>query len=184
MSKKKDKEKDDQQPNVAAADQAETTKKSEEAVETVDELTQLKQEIESKEDELLRARAEMSNMHKRFAGERQTLQKYRSQDLATKILPSLDNLERALQSEVTDEAGESLKKGILMVQESLLHALQEEGVELIEAENADFDPNLHHAVQTVAASDEQPTDTVVQVLQKGYKLHDRVLRPSMVVVAQ
>lgn len=179
MSKKKDKEKAEKQ-KTEAVDEAEV-KNSEE---TVDELTQLKQEIESKEDELLRARAEMSNMHKRFASERQTLQKYRSQDLATKILPSLDNLERALQSEVSDEAGESLKKGILMVQESLLHALQEEGVELIEAENAAFDPNLHHAVQTVEASDEYPADTVVQVLQKGYKLQDRVLRPSMVVVAQ
>jgi molecular chaperone GrpE len=182
LSKKKDKEKDEKQ-ETQAAHEAEVAN-SEEVVETVDELTQLKQEIESKEDELLRARAEMSNMHKRFASERQTLQKYRSQDLATKILPSLDNLERALQSEVADEAGESLKKGILMVQESLLHALQEEGVELIEAENAAFDPNLHHAVQTVDASDEHPADTVVQVLQKGYKLQDRVLRPSMVVVAQ
>lgn len=153
----------------------------EETVEEVDELTQLKQEIENKDDELLRARAEMANMHKRFASERQSLQKYRSQDLGTKILPSLDNLERAL---ALPEISESVAKGLEMIQESLLNAFKEEGIEEIPAENQPFDPNLHQAVQTVEKSEEQESDTVVQVLQKGYKLQDRILRPSMVIVAQ
>ena len=67
-----------------------------------------------------------------------------------------------------------------MVRESLIQALQEEGVEEVEVES--FDPNLHMAVQTVPADDENPADTIAQVLQKGYKLHERLLRPAMVVV--
>jgi molecular chaperone GrpE len=154
---------------------------TEEVPEEVDELTQLKQELTNKEDELLRARAEMANMHKRFATERQALQKYRSQDLASKILPSLDNIERAL---ALPELSEAVAKGLQMIQESLINALKEEGIEEIPAENATFDPNLHQAVQTVEKTDDQASDTIVQVLQKGYKLQDRVLRPSMVIVTQ
>lgn len=150
----------------------------------VSELEQLKVEREEFEDKFLRARAEIANITNRNRSERELLQKYRSQDLATKVLPSLDNLERALATEVTDDTGASLKKGVEMVLESIRQALKEEGVEEIPAEGAAFDPNFHQAVQTVAADDEHPADTIVTVLQKGYKLHDRVLRASMVVVAQ
>ena len=86
--------------------------------------------------------------------------------------------------EVSDEQCESLKKGISMVLESITVALKEEGIEEIPAMGETFDPNLHQAVQTVPASEETPADTIVEVLQKGYKLQDRVLRPSMVIVAQ
>ncbi|MGT2757063.1 nucleotide exchange factor GrpE [Streptococcus ovuberis] len=129
------------------------------------------------ENKYLRAHAEMQNIQRRASEERQTLQRYRSQDLAKKILPSLDNLERALAVEgLTDD----VKKGIEMVQDSLLQALKEEGVE--EVETTTFDPNLHMAVQTLPADDDNPADTIAQVFQKGYKLHERLLRPAMVVV--
>ena len=105
------------------------------------------------------------------------MQRYRSQDLAKKILPSLDNLERALQVEGLTE---DVKKGIEMVRDSLIQALKEEGVEEVAIES--FDPNLHMAVQTVPADEDNPADTIAQVLQKGYKLHERLLRPAMVVV--
>lgn len=150
----------------------------------VDEMTQLKNELGDMEDKFLRAQAEIANMRNRFQKERSDLAKYRSQDLAKAILPALDNLERALAIEVVDEQGTNLKKGIEMVMESLNHALKEEGIEEIKALGLPFDPNLHQAVQTVPASDDQKSDEVVQVLQKGYQLHDRVLRPSMVIVAQ
>lgn len=71
-----------------------------------------------------------------------------------------------------------------MVLESLKQALKEEGIEKIPAKGEVFDPNLHQAVQTVPATEELPADTIVEVLQEGYKLHDRVLRPTMVIVAQ
>jgi len=152
--------------------------------EEVNELDELKNQLSGMEDKYLRAHAEMQNIARRAREEREVLQRYRSQDLAKKILPALDNLERALAIEVDDEAGANLKKGIEMVQESLINALKEENVLEIEAENAPFDPNLHQAVQSVPAQDGQASDTVVQVLQKGYKLNERILRPAMVVVAQ
>lgn len=148
------------------------------------ELANLKAELEEMEDKYLRARAEIANMVNRGKNEREQLQKYRSQDLAKKLLPSIDNLERALSTEVSDDQGASLKKGVEMVLESLRHALREEGIEKISAKGEAFDPNLHQAVQTVPASEDVPADTIVEVLQEGYKLHDRVLRPTMVIVAQ
>ena len=160
----------------------------EEVVETAEETTPEKSELDLAkeradefENKYLRAHAEMQNIQRRANEERQNLQRYRSQDLAKAILPSLDNLERALAVEgLTDD----VKKGLEMVQESLIHALKEEGIEEIEALNQPFDPTLHHAVQTVPAEDGQEADQVVQVYQKGYKLKDRVLRPAMVIVSQ
>ena len=153
---------------------------AEEEVEETLEKTDLElanERVEELENKYLRAHAEMQNIQRRANEERQSLQRYRSQDLAKKILPSLDNLERALQVEgLTDD----VKKGIEMVQESLIQALKEEGVEEVSVET--FDPNLHMAVQTVPADDDHPADTIAQVLQKGYKLHERLLRPAMVVV--
>ena len=142
-------------------------------------IAEAEEKIAEAEDKYLRAHAEMQNIQRRANEERQSLQRYRSQDLAKKILPSLDNLERALQVEGLTE---DVKKGIEMVRESLIQALQEEGVEEVEVES--FDPNLHMAVQTVPADDEHPADSIVQVFQKGYQLHERLLRPAMVVVAQ
>ena len=159
--------------------------KEEEVVEPVEETTSEKSELdlaneraEEFENKYLRAHAEMQNIQRRANEERQLLQRYRSQDLAKAILPSLDNLERALAVEgLTDD----VKKGLKMVQESLVHALKEEGIEEIPADG-EFDHNYHMAIQTVPADDEHPADTIAQVFQKGYKLHDRILRPAMVVV--
>ncbi|MCL2676575.1 MAG: nucleotide exchange factor GrpE [Streptococcaceae bacterium] len=149
--------------------------------EEVSELDQAKADAEEWENKFLRTSAEMQNIQRRANEERQAMIKYRSQDLAKKILPSLDNIERAL---AVPDMSEDVKKGIEMVQESLISALTDEGITEIESEKAHFDPNFHMAVQTVEADKEHPADTVVSVLQKGYKLDDRILRPAMVVVSQ
>ena len=153
---------------------------TEEVVEETPEKSELdlaNERAEDFENKYLRAHAEMQNIQRRANEERQSLQRYRSQDLAKKILPSLDNLERALQVEGLTEDN---KKGIEMVRDSLIQALKEEGVEEVSLES--FDPNLHMAVQTVPADEDNPADTIAQVLQKCYKLHERLLRPAMVVV--
>ena len=164
----------------AETNENETTEDSEileqeenENVQPVSEVEDLKAQLNEMEDKYLRASAEVSNMNNRFRNERETLQKYRSQDL-----------ERAVAIEVEGEQNENLKKGVEMTLESLRFAMQEEGIEEISAEGETFDPTLHQAVQTVPATEKHPAETVVQVLQKGYKLYDRVLRASMVVVAQ
>lgn len=152
----------------------------EETVEEVPENKELEEALAQAEDfenKYLRAHAEMQNIQRRANEERQQLQKYRSQDLAKAILPSLDNLERAL---AVEGLTEDVRKGLEMVQESLVRALKDEGIEEVEVES--FDHNLHMAVQTLPADDDHPADTIAQVLQKGYKLHERLLRPAMVVV--
>ncbi|HEL1233099.1 TPA: nucleotide exchange factor GrpE [Streptococcus equi subsp. zooepidemicus] len=150
---------------------------ADEAAEESSELDLALQRAEDFENKYLRAHAEMQNIQRRANEERQSLQRYRSQDLAKKILPSLDNLERALAVEgLTDD----VKKGLEMVQESLVQALKEEGIEEVPVEA--FDHNLHMAVQTLPADDDHSADSIAQVFQKGYKLHERLLRPAMVVV--
>lgn len=162
------------------ASETEEKEQTEAAPEETTEKTELEAALEKAEDfenKFLRAHAEMQNIQRRANEERQQLQKYRSQDLAKAILPSLDNLERAL---AVEGLSDDVKKGLEMVQESLIQALKEEGVEEVAVEN--FDHNLHMAVQTLPADDEHPADSIAEVFQKGYKLHDRLLRPAMVVV--
>lgn len=153
-------------------------------VEEVSEVDELKIKLDEMEDKFLRVSAELANIVQRNRNERELIQKYRSQDLGKKLLPVIDNLERAIAAEVTDEQSNSLKKGVEMVLESLNVALKEEGIEEIPAKGEQFDPNVHQAVQIVPVSEGVEADTIVEVLQKGYKLQDRVLRASMVIVAQ
>lgn len=176
MSKKEYKEDLQSQEEVVETVETEVSEETAEQVET-NELTEALAKAEEFENKYLRAHAEMQNIQRRAHEERQQLQKYRSQDLAKAILPSLDNIERALAVEgLTDD----VKKGLEMVQESLVQALKDEGIEEVEVEK--FDHNLHMAVQTLPADDEHPADTIAQVFQKGYKLHERLLRPAMVIV--
>lgn len=161
------------------------------APEAVSETDQLKadlatanQKADDFEDKYLRAEAEIQNMNTRFKKERAQLLKYEGQDLAKDILPVIDNLERALAIDVSDKNGEQLKKGIQMVYDHLERTLKEHQVTEIAAQGVIFDPTIHQAVQTVAVEGDQKPETIVKVLQKGYCLKDRVLRPAMVVVAQ
>ncbi len=147
-------------------------------------LTQLQKEKDDLEDKYLRSQAEMQNMQNRYNKERAQLIKYESQSLAKDVLPAMDNLERALATKVDDEASKQLKKGVQMTLDSLVKAMKDHGISEIIAEGVKFDPNLHQAVQTVAAENDDQKDHVVRVLQKGYLYKDRTLRPAMVVVAQ
>ena len=175
-----------EEKNIQDLEETVTEEVVEETADAVEEVAQPSElELEKAradefEDKYLRTVAEMQNIQRRSNEERQTLQKYRSQDLAKAILPSLDNLERAL---AVEGLTEDVKRGLEMVQESLIHALKEEGIEEIPAEEGStFDHNFHMGIQTVPADDDHPADTIAQVFQKGYKLHERVLRPAMVVV--
>lgn len=166
----------------------ETTETEEEVVEekTAEELLQekvdkLEEELKQSEDKYLRLYAEFENFKRRKNKEIETNNVYKSQKVITEILPSLDNLERALQVESDNEEIKSLLKGVEMVYEGLLNVLKSEGVELIETENAQFDPNYHHAVIQDEDS-EKESGAILDTFQKGYKLKDRVIRPAMVKV--
>lgn len=148
-----------------------------------DELAELKAANAALEDRTLRLQAEISNMQRTNARDRQNAAKYRSQSLATNLLEVVDNFERALTTEVTSDDALTLKKGIEMVHGQLLSALEREKVTMIDPLNEPFDPNFHQAVSTMPAEEGQATDVVVNVLQKGYQLDDRVIRPAMVIVS-
>ncbi|MBI5972621.1 nucleotide exchange factor GrpE [Staphylococcus caledonicus] len=146
-------------------------------------IQQLQLKANENEEKYLRLYAEFENYKRRIQKENETNKKYQSQRVLTDILPTIDNIERALQIEGSDESFKSLQKGVQMVHESLLRALQENGLEEIKSEGQEFDPNYHQAV----VQDDNPdfkSGEITQELQKGYKLKDRVLRPSMVKVNQ
>lgn len=148
-----------------------------------EEIQQLQLKANENEEKYLRLYAEFENYKRRIQNENATNKKYQAQSVLTDILPTIDNIERALQIEGEDESFKSLQKGVQMVHESLLRALKENGLEEIESEGQEFDPNFHQAV----VQDNNPdfkSGEITQELQKGYKLKDRVLRPSMVKVNQ
>lgn len=136
------------------------------------------------EDRILRLQAEMTNMQKRFNRDRANDAKYRSQKLATDLIEVVDNLERALATPITSEDGMALKQGVEMVYNHFLQAFEKEGIQAIDPLGQVFDPNRHQAVTMTPSSDTYPSNTVANVLQKGYILEERILRPAMVIVAE
>ncbi|WP_283678697.1 nucleotide exchange factor GrpE [Lentilactobacillus sp. Marseille-Q4993] len=148
------------------------------------QISELKQKLDDMENKYLRAEAEIKNIQAHAKKEQADLIKYDGQQIAHDILPIVDNLQRALEVEVSDEAGKQLKTGVQMVFEHLQKALSDNGVEKIDVIDKPFDPKFSQAIQTVDADDDHPAETVVKVLQDGYHLKDRVLRPAMVVVTK
>jgi molecular chaperone GrpE len=132
---------------------------------------------------LQRTRADFENYQKRSQRDREQERRYWDGPLVLELLPALDNLERAMAA--ARQAGESgpLVQGVALVQTQILDILKRHGVTRIDAEGQPFDPNLHQAVMQQPSA-AHPPNTVVQVLQQGFMLHDRVLRPASVVVSR
>lgn len=175
---------DNSQANASDSENnSEESIKDEESESQDTKIKELEKLANDNEEKYLRLYAEFENYKRRIQKENQINATYKAQGVLTDILPSIDNIERALQIEGDDESFKSLQKGVQMVHESLLRALKDNGLEEILAEGKEFDPNLHQAV----VQDDNPdfkSGEVTQELQKGYKLKDRVLRPSMVKVNQ
>ncbi len=137
-------------------------------------------DAESEESErYMRLMAEFQNFKRRAAREKSDIHAYANERIVNDILPVLDNFERALNTETDDI--EAYAKGMELIFEQLKSALDKAGVKEIEALGCDFDPNVHNAVMT-DNTDEYENDKISKVLQKGYKLNDKVVRPSMVAV--
>ncbi|MFD1609874.1 nucleotide exchange factor GrpE [Oceanobacillus luteolus] len=173
-------EKDSVEVTDSAEENEEIVQESEESSELNKEIEELHKEKEDLFNRLVRLQAEFDNFKKRSQKEKEAERKYKSQDIANDLLPVLDNFERALQVEHTD-ATSNLIEGISMVYRQLQDALKNNGIEAIEAEGKEFDPNLHHAVMQVEDENFE-SNYVVEELQKGYMLKDRVIRPAMVKV--
>jgi molecular chaperone GrpE len=168
--------------DVALEDLEKAEEQLVEELEELDELGQARAEAEELRDRFVRLQAEWDNFRKRTAAEREQERIRAAERLVERLLPIVDDLERAI--EHSDTANEvSLKEGIAAVYSKLSEVLEREGVKTIAPAGEPFDANLH---QAVGKEDNAtvPDETVTQVYQKGYGMGDRVLRPAMVVVSQ
>lgn len=152
----------------------------------VEELKEKLKESQEKEkenyDRLLRLSAEFENYKKRSSREMSDFRKFANEALIRELLAVVDNLERAIQSTETEKQNsESIVEGIEMTLKEILRIFEKFGVKPIESFEKSFDPNYHQAVMR-EESDAYSENTVLRELQKGYLLHDRLLRPAMVVV--
>jgi molecular chaperone GrpE len=155
---------------------------AEEFVEELSELDQARADAEEFRDRYVRLQAEWDNFRKRTATEREQERLRAAEKLVERLLPIVDDLERAIEhSDTANE--ESLKEGISAVYNKLADVLDREGVKTIDPLGAAFDANLHQAVGKEEDAS-VPDETVTQVYQKGYGMGDRVLRAAMVVVSQ
>lgn len=177
MDTKETKEQELKQEETAAAEQPKEEKEAEPSLE--EQLQKLEEENKQLQDRILRQMAEFDNYRKRTSKEKEELTGFVKASCAEPIITLMDNFERALKNECSDEA---YKTGIEMLYQQFCAALTKLGIEEIEAEGKPFDPAFHHAVSQI--QDENLGENVVStVYQKGYKLGDHVVRHAMVVVA-
>jgi len=144
------------------------------------ELTESAEELQLRE-RLVRLQADFENFKKRVDRERIDHFRYATSGLVGRILPVLDNFERAMAAARPGTSGEALMEGLLLIQRQLLSELESEGLRAMDSVGEAFDPERHEAVATDPDSP-MPPHTITQVFQRGYFLHDRVLRPAMVRV--
>jgi molecular chaperone GrpE len=179
---------DDRDPTSPAGVAAANNNLGEAGEATPEERTAaLEAELADYKDRLLRALAETENTRRRAQREREDAAKYAISGFAKDLLSAADNLRRALeslpQSEVRDERTRNLLAGVEATERELLSVFERHGLRRIDPRGERFDHNLHQAIFEAERND-QPPGTIVEVLQPGYVLHDRLLRPAMVGVAK
>ena len=158
---------------------------------TSDALKDLEEKVSAAQDEarenhdrMMRVAAEFENYKKRTAREMEDLKKYATENLIRQLLTVVDNLERAIESGSADnQNGQSVVDGVALTLTEVMKILEKHHVSPIESLGESFDPSFHQAMSQ-EETDEHPSNTVVREYQKGYMIHDRLLRPAMVVVSK
>ncbi|MCR4396731.1 MAG: nucleotide exchange factor GrpE [Candidatus Saccharicenans sp.] len=145
------------------------------------ELEQLKQAVEELKEKFLRAAAELDNVRKRTERDKEEFFQYALSDLLRDTLPIIDNFERALKSAEAETNGQTFREGVELIYRMLLNLIRKYGVRPIELQDNKFDPSLHHALASEESA-EVSEPQVMEELQKGYLIHNRLLRPTMVKV--
>lgn len=175
---------DDADENIEAQDVAveEVSTEEQQVEENVDEKSDWQKKYEELNNQYIRLAADFDNYRKRQAQERENLLKYGAENTLKKILEVLDNFERGAKANETVEDCEKVKESFNLIHKQLIDVLTKSGLELIDAQGQEFDPNFHEAVMQTPTND-YPEHTIIAELQKGYKMGDRVLRPALVNVA-
>ena len=166
-----------------AAVEPEIVAEEDTVAELQDKLTQALDETTVHKEQYLRTLADMENLRKRTQRDKEDLAKYANENILREILPVIDNLERAV--EHVEQAGneDGLLEGVQMTLTQFSQLLNKFGVESVDAIGQPFDPAYHQAMGQLE-SEEQPVNTVVQQMQKGYQLNKRLLRPAFVMLAK
>ena len=140
--------------------------------------------VQEQQDSVLRAKAEVENMRRRTEGEIDKARKYALNKFAEELLPVIDNLERAIQAADTDnEATKPLLEGVELTHKTFVDTVSKFGLKEINPEGETFNPEMHQAM-SIQESPDHESNTVMFVMQKGYELNGRVIRPAMVMVAK
>jgi molecular chaperone GrpE len=168
---------------VSEANEEESTSSLEQEPIVITEIERLQALMDESQQRVLRTQADFDNYRKRTQKEKESSAKYASINLITELLPIVDNFERAFSVVVVDDQGDSFTKGMDMVFRQLQSILKNEGLVPIESVGQPFNPEFHQAIMQVE-SELYPNGTVVEEVQKGYMLKDRVLRPAMVKVSE
>lgn len=187
---KKDKElKEDMKAEESISKEAKSNENKEVADEDISEEISVEDLKKQADDRYARLMAEFQNFKKRSAKEKQDIHSYANEKIIKDLLDVLDNFERAISlmgngnDDIKSDENNAMQEGISLIFNQLLEVLKKAGLEEIEALGQEFDPKFHHAVLN-EPSDEFKSGEVSKVLQKGYKLNDRVIRPVMVVVSE
>ncbi len=165
-----------------ACDAAEENAEGEAAPAEADPLVKAQQEAEANHDLYLRARADLDNFRRRAQKDKEELSKFANENLLRELLPVIDNLSRAVEH-AGESDSQSLLEGVNMTLDQFGKVLEKFGVEPVEALGQPFDPDRHEAMGQLE-TDEQPPNTVVQEMQRGYMLNQRLLRPALVMIAK
>lgn len=169
-------------PAEPQPDLKETINKLQSELESKDrEIAGLKQAVEELKDKFLRSVAELDNIRKRTEREKEEFFQYALSDLLRDILPIIDNFERALKTSDDEVDGKTFREGVELIYRMLLNLVKKHGVRPIQLENNKFDPNLHQALVSEESAEVSEPE-IKEELQKGYLLHNRLLRPTMVKV--
>jgi molecular chaperone GrpE len=176
---KKEKIKDIEKPEVETS-QTETVEVEEQTVEEV-----LEKELQQEKDKFLRLFAEFENYKKRTSRERIELFSTASEDVMKTLLPVLDDFERALSHIEDDKEAEELRKGVLLIYQKLVSTLEQKGLKPIKVEKGDvFNADDHEAITQIPAPTEDLKGKIIDVIEKGYKLGEKVIRFPKVVIGQ
>ncbi|ASG66146.1 nucleotide exchange factor GrpE [Idiomarina piscisalsi] len=172
----------------AAAAEAETAGTSADQTDKIAELelalSKAEAQVKEQRDSVLRTQAEMENVRRRASQDVEKAHKFALEKFANELLTSVDNLERALQlADQQDESSRNFIEGIELTYKSLTSTLEKFGVKAVGEEGEAFNPDLHQAM-SMQESSEHSNNTIMAVMQKGYELNGRLLRPAMVMVAR
>ena len=177
-------ETDKESAENATEEEATDTQEEKEEAEEKDPLVKAQEEIEELKDKWLRSVAEFENYRKRTLKERAELILNGGEKVITAILPILDDMERAIENGAKTDDPEVLREGMTLIHQKFMKTLEAQGVSKIETKDADFDTDVHEAVAMVPGMGDDKKGKVIDCLQEGYKLNDKVIRHAKVAVGQ